>query len=156
MKNQNGFTLLELIIVLSIIGVLAGVIGLAVNQARVKGRDAKRAGDMRQMITAFDQYYIAHGTYPTGTVSTSGSGALLSDGGALDSALEPMIPAYIPLIPVSPSPADGSCNQTDRGGNAYWYDSAVDGTTYTLTFCLGKGTASWPEGIRSATPEGVK
>ncbi len=155
-KSEAGFTLLELLVVLAIIGMLAGVVGLAVNQARVKGRDAKRTGDMRQFITALDQYYIAHGTYPTGTASTVGSGSMLSDPGTFDSAEEPMIPAFVPMMPVSPIPGDGSCNPTGPGGNDYWYEATMDGLTYTMTFCLGKGTESWPAGTRYATPEGVK
>lgn len=155
-KGSPGFTLLELLVVLAIIGALAGVVGLAVNQARIKGRDAKRTGDMRQFITALDQYYIQHGTYPTGSLSTGVNGVLLSDPGAFDSALEPLIPAYVPLIPVSPPPADGGCTPSNRGGNDYWYEVPPDGTTYTITFCLGKGTESWPAGTRTATPEGVQ
>jgi prepilin-type N-terminal cleavage/methylation domain-containing protein len=155
-QKNRGFTLLELLVVLAIIGILASVVGLAVNQARIKGRDAKRSGDMRQFITALDQYYITNGTYPTGTLSAGATGSLLSDPGAFDSSQEPMIPNYVPMFPTSPIPPDGDCAATDRGGNDYWYDASSDGLTYTLTFCLGKGTESWPAGIRYATPEGVR
>jgi hypothetical protein len=103
-----------------------------------------------------DQYYIAYGTYPTGTASAGGSGALLSDPAAFDSSLEPLIPSYVPFMPNSPNPPDGSCTQSGRNSNEYWYDSSMDGLSYTITFCLGKGTESWPAGVRYATPEGVK
>ncbi len=157
-KTKNsGFSLLELLVVLAIIGMLAGVISIAMSQARIRGRDAKRAGDMRQMITSLDQYYVQHGIYPTGTASVGGAGVLLSDPAAFDSAEEAMIPNYVPMMPTAPSPADGSCDSgSGRGGNNYWYEAADDGSTYTMTFCLGKGTESWPAGTRFATPEGVK
>ncbi|MBL8030404.1 MAG: prepilin-type N-terminal cleavage/methylation domain-containing protein [Candidatus Doudnabacteria bacterium] len=155
-NKESGFTLLELLVVIAIIGALAGVVSVAVNQARIKGRDAKRTGDIRQLITAFDQYYIQNGSYPTGTVSAAAGGGKLSDPGAFNSSAEPMIPSYIPMVPVSPTPPDGNCAGSGGGGNEYWYESALDGSNYTLTFCLGKGTESWPAGIRFASPSGVK
>jgi prepilin-type N-terminal cleavage/methylation domain-containing protein len=106
--NQNGFTLLELLIVIAIIGVLAGIIGISVTTARVRGRDAKRAGDIRQMITALDQYYVSFGYYPTGTASVGTDGGLLSDPASFDASFEPMIPTYVPFLPDAPAPADGS------------------------------------------------
>lgn len=155
-KSNDGFTLLELLVVIAIIGALAGVVSVAVNQARIKGRDAKRSGDMRQLITAFDQYYIQNGSYPTGTVSAASGGGRLSDPGAFNSTAEPMIPNYIPMVPVSPTPPDGSCAGSGIGGNEYWYEALQDGSNYTLTFCLGKGNESWPAGIRTASPSGVR
>lgn len=156
-RADSGFTLLELLVVIAIIGALAGVIAIAVGNARVRGRDAKRVGDMRQMMTALDQYYIQHGVYPTGTASIGPDGALLSDSGTFNGTLEPMIPAYLPIIPESPNPADGNCGNTSgRGNNNYWYEVNDVADTYTLTFCIGKDSESWPSGIRSAGPNGVK
>src|SRR5690242_2900168 len=83
-KTGSGFTLIELLVVIAIIGLLVGVVLLALNNARIRGRDAKRIGDMRQTITALEQYHISHGVYPTGTVSITSSGAALNDPGAMD------------------------------------------------------------------------
>ena len=162
MKNTNqGFTLLELLVVIGIIGVLAGIVSLGVNNARVKGRDAKRAGDIRQLITALEQFYIHNGNYPTGTGSVptgpGGTGVALNNPTAMDSAEEPMIPNYIPFIPTAPLPADGDCLSTEaRDSNNYWYEVLDDGSNYTITFCLGKDTESWPKGIRHASSNGVQ
>jgi prepilin-type N-terminal cleavage/methylation domain-containing protein len=158
-QSQAGFTLLELLVVIAIIGLLAGVVMLGVASARVKARDAKRSGDMRQMITALEQYHITHGTYPTGSgsVASVGTGINLDDPTAMDFSIEPMIPNYIPMFPKAPGPADGSCQGTSgRGGNDYWYDVDDDGFSYTMTFCLGKNVSDWSEGVRYATPEGVR
>ncbi len=148
--------MLELLVVIAIIGILAGTITIAVTNARVKARDAKRAGDMRQMITSLEQYRIAHSSYPTGSTSI-GAGAALDDPGAMDSAEEPFIPNYIGMFPTAPTPADGGCSQDPGvGGNNYWYQAPDDGITYTITFCLGKDTGQWPAGPRISTPEGVQ
>lgn len=157
-KSGAGFTLIELLVVLAIIGLLAGVIMIALSTARVKARDAKRAGDIRQTISALEQYHIAQGIYPTGTasVASAGNGSLLSDANALNGSIEPMTPNYLPIIPVAPVPADGSCSSAGVNSNDYWYQSADDGSTYTITFCLGKITGQWNEGVRYATPDGVQ
>lgn len=158
-EQQSGFTLLELLVVIAIIGLLAGIIAISIQNARERARDAKRSGDVRQLITALEQYYVQNGTYPTGSASVAsvGTGALFSDSTATDGSFEPLIPNYIPILPQAPEPADGDCgNVANRGNNNYWYDVADDGTNYTITFCLGKDSGSWQAGIRSATPSGVQ
>lgn len=146
---------MELLVVIAIIGVLAGVIMVAIQSARIKGRDAKRIGDMRQMATALQQYYITHGSYPTGTGSIAGTAL---NGTAFDGSAEPMVPNYIPIIPQAPEPADGDCagSQT-KGGNNYWYEAPEAGNAFTLTFCMGKNISDdVPAGIRTLTPDGLQ
>ncbi|MBI5530385.1 MAG: type II secretion system protein [Candidatus Doudnabacteria bacterium] len=157
--NQSGFTLLELLVVIAIIGLLASVVTLALQSARAKARDTKRAADVRQLVTSMEQYRITHGQYPTGTGSMAsvGSGVALDDPTAMDGGPEPFVPNYIPLIPTSPKPADGDCGATTGiGGNDYWYESSDDGTAYTITYCIGKDVGSLGPGVHSATPGGIQ
>ena len=151
--------MLELLVVIAIIGILAGTITVAVQNARVKARDARRAADMRQMITSMEQYKIAHAGYPTGTgsIASAGAGVGLDDPTAINGTEEPFVPNYIGMLPVAPDPADGSCaNSGAAGGNHYWYQVEDNGSFYTMTFCLGKDTGQWPAGVRIATPDGVQ
>ncbi len=158
-SSLDGFTLIELLVVIAIIGILASVIILALQNARVKARDAKRAADMRQLLTSMEQYRIANGAYPTGTVSIAsvGTGAVLDDPGALDGGAEVFVPNYIGLLPISPLPADGDCTNTiARDSNNYWYDVEDNGSNYTLTFCLGKETGQFAPGIHTGGPGGMQ
>ncbi len=158
-SDGAGFTLLELLVVIAIIGLLTGVVMIALQNARIRGRDAKRAGDVRQVITSLEQYRISHGSFPTGTASaaSAGTGAALDNAAAFDQSVEPFMPNFLPAAPIAPAPADGNCVGTvGRGNNNYWYDAADDGSTFTITFCLGKDTGQWPAGIRSATPDVVQ
>lgn len=63
-KQNQGFTLIELTVVISIIGLFASVILVALNSARLKARDGRRVADMHQIVTALDIYYQNHAYYP--------------------------------------------------------------------------------------------
>lgn len=55
-KNQ-GFTLLELLVVISIIGILLAMGSVAFTTAQQKSRDATRRADIKAIRNGFEQYY---------------------------------------------------------------------------------------------------
>lgn len=65
MRQKNkAFTLVELLIVISILGILA-TIGLVVfNSAQVRGRDVQRKSDLKQIASALEVYYNDYESYP--------------------------------------------------------------------------------------------
>lgn len=70
-KNQEGFTLIEILIVVAIIAILASVVLVGLGPAQQSGRDARRLSDLREVQTGLELYYNGNGTYP----ETSGSPA---------------------------------------------------------------------------------
>lgn len=68
LKNSDkGFTLMELIVVIAILGILLGTIVFTLNpidQIR-KGRDSQRKNDLAQIQRGLEQYYSDNGRYPT-------------------------------------------------------------------------------------------
>ena len=56
-QNKNGFTLLELLVVISIIGILMALGVVAYSTAQKKSRDAKRRGDIKAIQSGYEQYY---------------------------------------------------------------------------------------------------
>lgn len=64
MNSQKGFTLIEIIAVVVIIGILATLILISVNGVQKKARDGKREADLISLRTALVDYYDDNGNYP--------------------------------------------------------------------------------------------
>jgi len=63
-QSKKGFTLMELLVVVAIIGLLAAIIMTSVVLPRRKARDARGESDIRQIMTAFQLKYSDDGKYP--------------------------------------------------------------------------------------------
>ena len=64
LKHQSGFTMIELLVVIVILGILS-VIGLnSFMGTQVKARDAQRKSDLANLARALDMYYNDNGAYP--------------------------------------------------------------------------------------------
>lgn len=63
-KNNFGFTLVELLVVISIISVLVTVIAGGFRSSQTRGRDAQRKSDLKQIANALELYYSDYGKYP--------------------------------------------------------------------------------------------
>src|SRR3989344_5706891 len=65
MKTKNGFTLVELLIVVSLLSFLA-IVSLAFFRGQIfKGADAKKKADIRRIQTALEEYQNDNECYPT-------------------------------------------------------------------------------------------
>ena len=63
-KTQKGFTLIELIVVVTIIGILAGVAVSNVKWAQQRARESALRHDLFEMRKAIDDYYADKQKYP--------------------------------------------------------------------------------------------
>jgi prepilin-type N-terminal cleavage/methylation domain-containing protein len=66
-QPAKGFTLVELLIVIVIIAVLAGILFANLVGVRQRARDSQRKADLRQIQAALELYRSDHGSYPIGT-----------------------------------------------------------------------------------------
>jgi general secretion pathway protein G len=73
--NQDGFTLIEIMVVILILGLLATIVVQSLRGAADKAKHVKAQADLAEIKTALDRYYLDNGYYPT---TDQGLNALVS------------------------------------------------------------------------------
>lgn len=128
MKN-NGFTLMELLVVIAVLGILASVILTIVDPAEKirTANDVKVKNDVRTVANAFESYQTSNAGYYTGASSTSlvQNGYLKlwpSSNGFGISVTATIAHSYGVVTSKSNK---GSCTDT-----MYWTFNSTDGKTY--------------------------
>ena len=73
MKRESGFTLIELMVVISIIGIMATLVVVGLNSARSKSRDYKRLSDVSEIAQGLDLYEISN---PSSVINNCNKGSV--------------------------------------------------------------------------------
>lgn len=97
-KNNSGFTLLELLIVVVIIGLLAGIVGPKLFKNINKSEVTTAKAQVDTFVKALDNFNIDTGRYPT---TEEGLSALLNDPNNLQGWNGPYLKKSIPNDPWS-------------------------------------------------------
>lgn len=139
--KKKAFTLIEIIVAISIIAVILTISIFSYSEIRSNGRNFKRVSDINQLQLSLEMYYRDVGFYPEELIAGE---ALVNPN---DSSI-----IYINKIPSNPSPRnDGPCSAYD-----YTYESGASSTYYTIDFCIGKSVNELIGGLNCATPEGIR
>jgi general secretion pathway protein G len=93
-QRQSGFTLLELIIVIAIIGILATIAMPALKNMPVRAKESVLKTNLRTLRDMIDQYYGDKGKYPTAL------GALVDEGYVRRLPVDPITKSSDTWVPV--------------------------------------------------------
>lgn len=128
MKKNRGFTLIELMIVVLIIGILSGITLGVLNSGgiRQKAKDAQRVADTKRIQTALELYFSDKRGYPKSATWAS-----------VNTALSTLAGPYIDKIPTDPGGSTGSnpC-AASTSGNYYSYITENTASTYASQYIL--------------------
>lgn len=95
-KRDSGFTLIELMVVITIIALMFGVVISSANFLRTASGDAKRKADLAEIQSALQNYYADQNYFPH-----SGSSGFKTSG----SSISPNLTSSIGVTDPAPSPA---------------------------------------------------
>ena len=121
MKKHSGFTLVELLVVISIIALLSVVAFYAVTYVKARARDAKRVADLDTFSKALELYNNNTGIYPINT-----AGVCLTGTDVVSTALQTA--GDITSVVKEPFYTDAP--------HCFSYSTDATGATYHITFYL--------------------
>jgi prepilin-type N-terminal cleavage/methylation domain-containing protein len=125
---QDGFTLIEILIVVAIIAILASVVLVGLGSSQKQANDARIFSDLTEVQNALQLYYSDHGgTYPSTdsqwqTVCTNGANTTPFTTTGANGYIPNLAPTYIAALPINPN----GC----IGGLYKGYIYVSDGTDY--------------------------
>jgi len=135
--RKGGFTLIEILVVATIVAVLS-VIGVAsYTSINKRSRDAKRKSDLEQVRSALEMYRVDTGHYPyyCGWVSYTGYSYPM-----LKQLLEAPPTYYMTTVPLDPKISNPAGYAVAGGAGYFAYMYSSDSCTTT-----GRGYAIWAQ-----------
>ncbi len=145
-KREQGFTIVELLIVIVVIGILALLVITTYAGIQAKARNSKRVSDVKSLQTQLEAYFSQNGYYPSLT-DMNGAAWLATNMKSLDtqSLVDPSNPTQSKTLVTAPvaksyayavSKSDGtSCEADDTQCAKYvltgTYEGSVNGSSTT-------------------------
>ena len=167
MRKSKGFTLVELLIVIAIIGILAAIAIPNLLTAVQRGRQKRTMADMRTIATALEAYAVDNNVYPSAACPAgtfTGPAQPLTEGSLkvlLKDDTDPQAGGYMNKIPWNDGWGHPYHYATDTPKQQYVListgrDGVPDGTINCITttnfnddIVYSNGSfIQWPEGIQ--------
>lgn len=109
--RPKGFTLVELLIVIVVLGILISISIVAYNGIQARARDSRRHNDISEIAKGLEVYYSVNHKYPTSggatIINNTWSASGDSSWDAFEAALGPYMDNNVPSDPINtPPPAD--------------------------------------------------
>jgi general secretion pathway protein G len=125
-KKQTGFTIVELLIVIVVIGILAAITVIAFNSVKERATFSSYKSDLESIDRAINLYYADNAAYPG---NLAGGGGCWTNSGTRN-FISGLTPTYLTNLPLTPNAA---------AGNYYAYCFNSGGTEYKLIRLVNGG-----------------
>lgn len=136
---KNGFTLIEVMVVVLIIALIASFAMISYTSIRVKSRDIRRVTSINTLHTALNAYYKDHGEYP----------AIITPGQTFRNSTNTK--TYLDEVPFNPQPrTDHNCPDSE-----FVYKVSTDKQSYSLSVCTGADNNPNKGKLIYSTKEGI-
>ncbi len=137
LSGRQGFTIVELIIVIVVIAVLAAITIVAYTTVTSNARDSQRLSDFRAISDALELYYMDNGQYPASSGSTGINNSWSASTDASWANLEAqLVPKYMPSLPSDPENTPGSAVIGTSGRGYAYFRGSYCGSQYGQMYIL--------------------
>jgi prepilin-type N-terminal cleavage/methylation domain-containing protein len=142
--HRRAFTLVELLVVISIIGLMSAIAVVSMGSAKVNARNTRRKADLVQISKALELFYTDNGAYPN-------NGGWLGSCPSYDSRpntggtawIPSLAPTYMSILPTDPTQGKNNSSLAFCNNNRACYLYASDGIDYkVMAFCTPEGPIS--------------
>lgn len=122
-KNNNGFTIVEIMITVVIIGLLVSVAIFGYSRVQIDARNSERTSKIKILADALEKYYAKNGEYPSCSAMTQSASLVTTN----------VLPGLDPDVLVAPAAPNGTTNSitcttlSGSGPDAFGYIG--DGST---------------------------
>ena len=132
-KRNQGFTIVELLIVIVVIGILALLVITTYSGIQAKARNSKRTSDVKSLQTHIEAFFSQNGYYPSRT-DMNNDAWLTTNMKSLDknALVDPKNPSQSNDLVAAPAANSYAYAVTDSSGNSCESDDTTC-AKYTLT-----------------------
>jgi len=140
-NKKEGFTLIEILIVVAIIAILASVVLVGLGPTQQAGRDARRISDLSEVQNGLELYYNKCGYYPGASSATDASCDAAAPGTDPVAAYNNMAGELVSLgigissVPVDPnntSPHQYTYATNGASGSSYVLGAVLENTNNSV------------------------